>query len=190
MRPFSRSPAAFLLICLLFVPSDALVPLPAVRIGGIRRSGTIDRRRALCTDGFHKSKPSRRALVGPRNVRASDDGKEQEYSIVRRFLMSLSKGIFFAFPMRVSANNRAVLSKELPGVDTFSLLLSQVLLRPCLASKGNERTKPRILRHHPRRYPLRFVNAFWPLVFTFCLESVSIRYSWNIGRLWMPSTFP
>ena len=43
--------------------------------------------------------PPRRALLGPRYVRV-DSEKDKDYALLKRFFRSLSRGIFFAFPMR------------------------------------------------------------------------------------------
>jgi len=93
---FLRRPAVLLLVCLLIFPSNALVSLSPVRLGDIR---TFDRRAPRKT--FQNEPPSRRILVGPRHVRVESE-KDRGYSLVKRFLMSLSKGIFFALPMRPS----------------------------------------------------------------------------------------
>lgn len=88
MTPFSRRHAALLSVCfILFCSCNALVPPPTFRVGDVRRSGLVS---------------SRRVYVGPRHVKAAGDGESKENGLIRRFLKSLSRGIFFAFPMRPS----------------------------------------------------------------------------------------
>lgn len=76
-----------LLVALLFIPNDALIPSPAFRRVGLKSVTKL---------------PPRSSIVAPRHFKVVKTEANPFNGTVKRFLTSLSKGIFFAVPMNPS----------------------------------------------------------------------------------------